>query len=285
MEIAQLEAAVERTKQTLEHRTERWIAHNEKRDGYIMRIKKALAHRLAVLKRTHEEDMAAQEARQYRMQREMSKQVVWLESKLNEVETHARYVTNDSFFIFMVWCDNYYLYLRKNIQTANDKCNEAELQRDSIFATQAATVKTAVKQARLDERAILGKAIARHKGKIAELTSKIAALSNGSVDAMYKARTSRLQANQSTQQTQGLLSAATSFQHEVQQLHQQLSKQTETLIDLAEQLEAKDRLATAEDAVPIKEFGKVRDGNRGQATWPLYVWELIIEQLVNGTPP
>ena len=65
MEIAHLKAAVERTKQTLERRTERWIAHNEKRDEYIMRIKKALAHLLAVLKRTHEEDMAAQEARQY----------------------------------------------------------------------------------------------------------------------------------------------------------------------------------------------------------------------------
>ena len=80
--------------------------------------------------------------------------------------------------------------------------------------------------------------------------------------------------------------AATSFQQEEQQLHQQLSKQTENLIDLAEQLEAKERqLASAEDAVPIKEFGKVSDGTRGQATWPLYVWELIIEQLVNGTPP
>jgi hypothetical protein len=102
MEIAHLEAAVERTKQTLERRTERWIAHNEKRDEYIIRMKKASAHRLAVLKRTHEEDMAAQEARQYRMQREMGKQVVRLESKLNAVETHARYVTNDSFFIHMV---------------------------------------------------------------------------------------------------------------------------------------------------------------------------------------
>ena len=76
MEIAHLKAAVKRTKQTLEPRMERWIAHNEKRDGYIMRIKKALAHRLAVLKRTYEEDMAAQEARQYWMQREMGKQVV-----------------------------------------------------------------------------------------------------------------------------------------------------------------------------------------------------------------
>jgi hypothetical protein len=65
-------------------------------------MKKASAHRLAVLKRTHEEDMAAQEARQYRMQREMGKQLVRLESKLNAVETHARYVTNDSFFILMV---------------------------------------------------------------------------------------------------------------------------------------------------------------------------------------
>ena len=70
-----------------------------------------------------------------------------------------------------------------------------KLSYNEILLLQVATVRTVVKQARLDERAILGKAIAWHKGKIAELTSKITSLSNRSADAMYEARTSRLQAN------------------------------------------------------------------------------------------
>ena len=41
----------------------------------------------------------------------------------------------------------------------------------------------------------------------------------------------------------------------------------------------------ANEAVPVKEVCKVREGCRGNASWPFYVWELIIEQLVNGTPP
>jgi hypothetical protein len=44
-------------------------------------------------------------------------------------------------------------------------------------------------------------------------------------------------------------------------------------------------LTKANDAVPIKMFGKVRQGNTGNPRWPLYAWELIIEQIVNRTPP
>lgn len=160
------------------------------------------------------------------------------------------------------------------------------MQRDSIIATQAATVKTAVKQARLDERAILGKAIDRYKGKTSELSAKITSLSNRTADALSEARMSTLQASQSSKQAQCMMSAVTSLQQEVQDLRQQLSKQRVHLSDLEEKLELKDQeLTAAEEAVPIKEFGKEHHGQRGQAIWPLYIWELIIEQIVNGTPP
>ena len=38
-------------------------------------------------------------------------------------------------------------------------------------------------------------------------------------------------------------------------------------------------------AFPIKQIGKERSGNTGAMRWGHSVWELIIEQLVNGTPP
>ena len=40
-----------------------------------------------------------------------------------------------------------------------------------------------------------------------------------------------------------------------------------------------------EVAVPIKAIGHKRYGSRGQTSWPLCIWELIMEQLVIGVPP
>ena len=44
-------------------------------------------------------------------------------------------------------------------------------------------------------------------------------------------------------------------------------------------------LTEMEAAVPIKSLSKTRNGQRGRPSWPNYVWEAIIEQLVIGVPP
>ena len=49
--------------------------------------------------------------------------------------------------------------------------------------------------------------------------------------------------------------------------------------------ESEKKLIEMESVSPIKEIGKIHDGQRGSTSWPLYVWELILEQLINGTPP
>ena len=38
-------------------------------------------------------------------------------------------------------------------------------------------------------------------------------------------------------------------------------------------------------AFPIKQIGRESDGKRGQKGWGHSMWDIIIEQLVNGTPP
>ena len=36
---------------------------------------------------------------------------------------------------------------------------------------------------------------------------------------------------------------------------------------------------------PIPFIGKVREkGTKGAPSWPLFVWEMVLENLVNGTP-
>ena len=55
------------------------------------------------------------------------------------------------------------------------------------------------------------------------------------------------------------------------------------LTDLLE--ESENKMASMKAEIPIKVIGKERIGNKGRPTWPMYIWELILEQLVNGTPP
>ena len=45
------------------------------------------------------------------------------------------------------------------------------------------------------------------------------------------------------------------------------------------------KLDAAEAAVPIKVIKKRREGKSGSTRWGVEIWELILEQLVNGTPP
>ena len=45
------------------------------------------------------------------------------------------------------------------------------------------------------------------------------------------------------------------------------------------------KLASMELSAPISEIAKVRKGRGGALEWPLFVWDLIMEQLVIGVPP
>ena len=77
-----------------------------------------------------------------------------------------------------------------------------------------------------------------------------------------------------------------SNREEIKQLHGELAAYRIAVLELEEQLDNSAlSLSNANAAVPIKTIAKSRDGRGGTSSWPLYVWELIIEQLVNGTPP
>ncbi len=76
------------------------------------------------------------------------------------------------------------------------------------------------------------------------------------------------------------------FKEKIAHLESELSSYRTAFSDLDSLLqESTLRLSVADEAVPVKEISKTRDGRGGTSSWPLYIWELIIEQLVNGTPP
>jgi hypothetical protein len=125
-----------------------------------------------------------------------------------------------------------------------------------------------------------------YKIKNSKLTNKVSELLHRTHQAEIKSREAIRQANKSMKRSGDIQALAESNREEIKQMHGELSAYRIAVLELKEQLdESTLHLSIAEAAVPIKAIAKSRDGRGGTSSWPLYVWELIIEQLVNGTPP
>ena len=155
-----------------------------------------------------------------------------------------------------------------------------------MIGNQSQLMKDVARNAHLTERQHLSMAIVKHKAKISEISNKFASLLNRTVETMKEAKSAVFQSNLSTKQSKEIAVQFASQQRVVLQYKQQFAIQHDEIIALEEKLDTVlKELKEANAAVPIKVFGKVREGNRGNLRWPLYVWELILEQIVNGTPP
>jgi hypothetical protein len=104
--------------------------------------------------------------------------------------------------------------------------------------------------------------------------------------AEIKSREAIQKANKSVKRSGDIQALTESTIEEMKQMHEELSSYRIAVSELEELLDDSTlRLSIAEAAIPIKVIAKSRDGRGGTSSWPLYVWELMIEQLVNGTPP
>jgi hypothetical protein len=73
---------------------------------------------------------------------------------------------------------------------------------------------------------------------------------------------------------------------QIKELEATVKHQQSQIVDLEVNVEEKNKqISELEGACPIQVFGKIRKGQRGATSWPLFVWELILDMLVNGTPP
>ena len=64
--------------------------------------------------------------------------------------------------------------------------------------------------------------------------------------------------------------------------------ENKNLLNDLEELKSRynDQEAKMKELSPIPIIGKVREkGTKGAPSWPLFVWEMVLEHLVNGTPP
>lgn len=169
---------------------------------------------------------------------------------------------------------------------ANAERDLALLSKAKMIEDQCVVVKEAERAARITERQRLSIDGHRFKSKNTELSSKISELLKRVHSAEKKEREAIRQAKQSTQRSKDIMTVTDCFKAKIAQLESELSSYQKAFSDLDSLLqETSFCLSVADEAVPVKEISKTRDGRGGTSSCPLYIWELIIEQLVNGTPP
>jgi hypothetical protein len=126
----------------------------------------------------------------------------------------------------------------------------------------------------------------KNKAKAETLAKTVTSLTSRTVSAELQLKKAYTQVNRSTKRADDVNDYSESLRLRIIELESTVKQLQEQVVDLEVDLEEKSKkVIELEDSCPIEVFGKVRHGQRGATSWPFYVWELILEQLVNGTPP
>ena len=114
----------------------------------------------------------------------------------------------------------------------------------------------------------------------------VTSLLNRSIFAERATKKAEQEASQSSRRSGDLQQLTESYQAELEKLRNENRTYRNAIVELETLVDESSRkLNDLEAAIPIKEIKKERRGRGGQSSWPLYIWDLILEQLVNGTPP
>ena len=182
------------------------------------------------------------------------------------------------------------LSLRMERDEAVSQMQSAAMEKDAAVKD---AVKVAVKEARAEEREHYAKVIDKEKqekltlkGFIDKQKMLVTNLLNRSVFAEREAKSANRDAQQSARRSSDVQTVVATYESELKELQKENSTYRNALSEmklLVEEYACK--LEKLELSVPIKKIKKVRTGRGGSSSWPLYIWDLILEQLVNGTPP
>ena len=147
-------------------------------------------------------------------------------------------------------------------------------------------LKVAERSARLEERKHYSKVVDCYKSNAEVLSTKVVRLTCNMVTLELQRKRAEAQVNMSMQHSAEVIAHSATQEQRIKELEAIVKKQNSQFMELEEEIEwKKNQVQELEKAFPIKVFGKIRDGQRGATSWPHFIWELILEQLVNGTPP
>ena len=143
--------------------------------------------------------------------------------------------------------------------------------------------KQAVQAAVEKERKHYSALLSQQKKEISAKEIVITSLTTRAIKAEKLYEKTRADANQSARRSNDL---ASSLENTQKLLRVATAKEHASQVAIAELQSTIDRTSTAlEEAFPIKSMKKTSNGKRGQTSWPLWIWEDIIQQLVIGVPP
>ena len=104
------------------------------------------------------------------------------------------------------------------------------------------------------------------------------------VEANRRSRTAEREAHTSAMRSKDLSTLLESCKHKLKCA----LDNNKNLLDAYEELQNRydDQEKKMNELSPIPFIGRVREkGQKGAPSWPLFVWEMMLEHLVNGTPP
>ena len=161
-----------------------------------------------------------------------------------------------------------------------------------VLANQAMTVKEATKSAKEEERHHYTPLLYQQKKTTSSLAASLHAktdenqsMTDAVISAERRARTTERESNTSSRRARENLNSVIHLKEQLRQATLQNTTLEAAVGHLQAELEKTTMaLVSLRDAVPIKVIERERRGKHGSKSWPLYIWELILEQLVSGTP-
>ena len=179
-----------------------------------------------------------------------------------------------------------YLCRSNEVCAAIEHSLGVQRQLNESLKSKSSSIKEAKQRGRLQERSHYSKVVMKNKAKAETLAKTVTSLTSRTVSADLQLKKAYTQMNRSTKRADDVNDYSESLRLRIIELESTVKQLQEQVVDLEVDLEEKSKkVIELEDSCPIKVFGKVRHGQRGATSWPFYVWELILEQLVNGTPP
>ena len=166
---------------------------------------------------------------------------------------------------------------------------------ESNNVTVNALIKNAVKTATSKERQHYSAVMLKEKKKRSTLSVQVQkekelaqSFLDQKIAAERETRTATRQSNRSQMRSTDAGQKVADSQEEITTLRRENQEMADEMDKMESLLQdTRDKLKELRDASPIEEIKKERDTGThgGGSSWPLYLWDLILEQLVNGTPP
>ena len=263
----------------------RCAAAKERSNEAILKGKASSAANAASVKKYNRIEIQRLQSSNYKQSRDDSKTITTIAAKLNEtVHAKERQATEFGSIISshvaaaeekVRLTANQELKAMERVHAAELKRREAQYNRDSRNASKAVT----------QMQGELASILSTTNESAFNMQVKINELIHRAIDADREAAKADRQTKLSIRQSTYSVAAAEINAKELTKTVNENKKLANELSELQDRLEETSiGLEEAKNALPHTVIGK--ELCRGCVRqWPLYIWELILEQLVNGTPP